>query len=192
MAEIRKRPRLWQGFLVVAFVMLAVGAGAVGLVVLGDERLGMGEEGFSILLAALAVGTFVGAVFIGRTDPTYPKGRLLVAASLLAGVMMVVLSRVEDVGLAMAVMVLIGVAASMVLVPFTTMLQEGLGDTVMGTGFGMLSMGLTTPLLIGVVIAGPFIEQRDVMELFVFMGLLLVVVGLVSAFGSNLRSREAA
>ncbi|NIP34570.1 MAG: MFS transporter, partial [Thermoplasmata archaeon] len=147
LGEIRGRPRLWQGFLVVAFVMLAVGAGAVGLVVFGDENLGMGEEGFSILLAALAVGTLAGAIVIGRMSPSFPKARLLVVAAMMAGLMLILLSQVEEVYLAVGLMVLVGVAAAMVLVPFTTMLQEGLGDTVMGTGFGMLSMGLTAPLL---------------------------------------------
>ncbi len=190
MGEIKGRPRLWQGFLVVAFVMLAVGAGAVGLVVFGDEYLGMGDEGFSILLAALAVGTLGGAIVIGRAGPSFPKGRLLVVAALLAGLMLLLLSQVDDVYIAVGIMMLVGVAAAMVLVPFTTMLQEGLGDTVMGTGFGMLSMGLTAPLLVGVILAGPLIESHGVLDLFIFMGILLVVAGTVSLFATRLWSRR--
>jgi predicted MFS family arabinose efflux permease len=188
LGAIRSRPRLWQGFILVAFVMLAVGAGAVGLVVLGDEVLGMGEEGFSILLAALAVGTLFGAVAIGSLGEGSPRGRFLVAASLLAGVMLVLLARVDQTYLALGFMVVIGVAAAMVLVPFTTMLQEDLGDTVMGTGFGLLSMGLTTPLLVGVMIAGPLIDLRGVLEMFTYMGLLLVVVGLAAGLSTMLWS----
>jgi predicted MFS family arabinose efflux permease len=186
MREIRGRPRLWQGFVLVAFVMLAVGAGAVGLVVFGDENLGMGDEGFSVLLAALAIGTLTGAIVIGRLDPAFPKGRLLVLSAILAGIMLVVLAEVEEVYMALGLMFLVGVAAAMVLVPFTTMLQEGLGDTVMGTGFGMLSMGLTAPLLVGVAIAGPFIENRGVLDLFSSIGILLLAVGGVSAMLSRL------
>ena len=50
----------------------------------------------------------------------------------------------------------------------------------MGTGFGMLSMGLTAPLLVGVAIAGPFIEARGVLDLFIFLGFVLLAVGIVS------------
>ncbi|MCK4969197.1 MAG: MFS transporter, partial [Thermoplasmata archaeon] len=57
LSDLRKRAILWQGFLLVAVVMLAVGAGAVGIVVYGDEVLDMGEEGFTVQLSALAVGT---------------------------------------------------------------------------------------------------------------------------------------
>ncbi|MCK5251519.1 MAG: MFS transporter [Thermoplasmata archaeon] len=180
LGEIRKHPILWQGFVLVVFVMLAVGAGSVGLVVYGDQDLDMGKEGFSILLAALAIGTLAGAIMVGRVGQTFPKGRLLVSASLLAGIMLVLLAQVEVVFLALVIMFLVGISAALVLVPFTTMLQERLGDQVMGTGFGMLSMGLTAPLLVGVAIAGPFIEARGVLDLFIFLGFVLLAVGIVS------------
>ena len=180
LSEIKRHPMLWQGFVLVVFVMLAVGAGSVGLVVYGDMDLDMGKEGFSILLAALSMGTLAGAIVIGRVGPEFPKGRLLVSSALLAGLMLILLSRVDEVYIALAIMFLVGVAAAMVLVPFTTMLQERLGDQVMGTGFGMLSMGLTAPLLVGVAIAGPFIEARGVLDLFILLGFVLFAVGIVS------------
>lgn len=186
LAAILSRAVLWQGFTLVAFVMLAVGAGAVGLVYFADENLGMGKEGFTILLSALAVGTFVGAVTIGRLAPHFPKGRLLIIAAVLAGLMLAVLSMTDQVYIALGVMFLIGVAAALVLVPFTTMLQEYLGDQVMGTGFGLLSMGLTAPLLVGIAIAAPVIESHDVLYLFWMMGLVLILVGLVAIVLSRL------
>ena len=119
LGEIRRHPRLWQGFVLVVFVMLAVGAGAVGLVVYGDIHLEMGEEGFSILLAAMAVGTLVGAIVVGRVGPAFPKGRLLILSSLLAGLMLLLLAQADDVELALAIMFMVGIAAAMVLVPFS-------------------------------------------------------------------------
>ncbi len=180
LSGLRKRAILWQGFLLVAVVMLAVGAGAVGIVVYGDEVLDMGEEGFTVLLSALAVGTLVGAIVVGMNVPRFPKGRLLIAAALLAGVMLVLLSRTDAGVLAMVIMLLVGVAAAMVLVPFSTMLQERLGDSVMGTSFGMLAVGLTAPMLVGIGLAGPIIEMWDVQTLFLVMGVMLVVVGLIA------------
>ena len=80
----------------------------------------------------------------------------------------------------MVIMFLVGVAAAMVLVPFSTMLQERLGDRVMGTSFGMLAVGLTAPMLVGIGLAGPIIEMWDVQTLFLVMGVMLVVVGLIA------------
>jgi MFS family permease len=188
--QVRMRPRLWQGFILVTFVMFAVGAGSVGLVVYGDVNLGMGEEGFSILLAALAFGTLAGAIAVGRVGPGFPKGRFLVLSALLAGLMLVLLSQVDVVHLALVVMFLVGTSAAMVLVPFTTMLQERMGDQIMGTGFGMLSMGLTAPLVVGVAIGGPFIEARGVLDLFVLMGIILMMVGAVSLAATRLWRKE--
>jgi hypothetical protein len=68
------------------------------------------------------------------------------------------------------------------------MLQEDLGDTVMGTGFGLLSMGLTTPLLVGVALAGPLIDQRGVLEMFTYMGIMLIAVGVTAGMSSMLWS----
>jgi MFS family permease len=190
LGQVREHHRLWQGFILVTFVMLAVGAGSVGLVVFGDVHLEMGEEGFSILLAALAMGTLAGAIALGRVGPEFPKGRFLVLAALLAGLMLVILSQVDVVYLALVIMFMVGIAAAMVLVPFTTMLQERMGDTVMGTGFGMLSMGLTAPLLVGVAIGGPFIDARGVLDLFVLMGFILVAVGGVTLATTRLWRAE--
>ncbi len=78
---IKERAILWQGFALVVFVMLAVGAGAVGLVAYADVHLGMGEEGFSVLLAALAVGTLVGAVLVGSVGQDRSRGWLLLERS---------------------------------------------------------------------------------------------------------------
>ncbi len=189
-SALRGRPMLWHGLVIVGFVMFAVGGGAVGLVIYGDVNLGMGEEGFSLLLSAIALGTLVGAVVIGQGSPRRHKGRLIVAATFLAGAGLFALSYTDYLPMALAVMFLVGVAASMVLVPFTTMLQEQLGDHVMGTNFGVLSMGLTTPMVVGIGVAGPIIDTLDVLDLFRALALTLVAVGGVTLFASQLWSED--
>jgi MFS family permease len=186
LGDIKDRTSLLHGFILLAFVMLAVGAGAVGLVVFGDVHLGMGEEGFSLLLSALAVGTLVGALLVGGVGQGYPKERMLIVATIMAGVMLLLLTEVDDTSVAFGIMFLVGIAAAMVLVPFTTMLQEQMGDHVMGTSFGLLSMGLTAPMLVGIAIAGPFIDVKGVLDLFFLMGLVLLLVGLLSLAAFNL------
>jgi hypothetical protein len=150
----------------------------------------MGDEGFTLLLSALAVGTLSGAIVVGLRVPRFPKGRLLIAAALLAGAMLALLSRVDDLVPSVATMLLVGVAAAMVLVPFSTMLQERLGDQVMGTSFGMLAVGLTAPMLVGIGLAGPIIEVWDAGTLFLAMGSMLVVAGLAALPLSSLWSEH--
>ena len=180
LASVRAYSVLWQGLAVIAFIMLAVGGGAVGLVVLGDEGLGMGEGGFSVLLSALGAGTFAGALAIGGRRPGSPKGRLVVAAPLLAGVLLIALPFAPSVATALLVMVALGAACAMVLVPFTTMLQERMGDHVMGTSFGVLNTALTTPMVVGVAVAGPVLDALGTSDLFVALGVLLLAVGIVA------------
>jgi len=180
LASVRAYAVLWQGLAVIAFIMFAVGGGSVGLVVLGDEGLGMGDGGFSVLLSALGVGTFAGALAIGVRKPESPKGTLVVLAPLLAGVLLIALPLAPSVAVALLVMVALGVACAMVLVPFTTMLQERMGDHIMGTSFGVLNTALTTPMVVGVAVAGPVLDALGTSDLFVAMGVLLISVGIVA------------
>ncbi len=186
LASVRGYAVLWQGLAVIAFIMFAVGGGAVGLVVLGDKGLGMGEGGFSVLLSALGAGTFVGALVIGGRRPESPKGNLVVAAPLLAGALLIALPFAPSVPVALLVMVALGVACAMVLVPFTTMLQERMGDHVMGTSFGVLNTALTTPMVVGVAVAGPVLDALGAEELFTALGVLLLAGGVVAVLVSEL------
>jgi predicted MFS family arabinose efflux permease len=169
-------------------MMFAVGGGAVGLVILGDENLGMGEEGFSMLLSALGVGTFLGAILIGTRRPESPKGILVVLAPLVAGVLLYALPISPSAWVAIAVMFMLGIACAMVVVPFTTMLQERMGDHVMGTSFGVLNMALTTPMVVGVAAAGPILDGLGVRALFSILGVMLLAAGAVALFASELWS----
>ncbi len=186
LASVRGYKVLWQGLMVVACIMFAVGGGAVGLVVLGDEGLGMGEEGFSVLLSALGAGTFAGALAIGGRHPRSPKGSMVVAAPLLAGALLIALPFAPNVWAAILLMVALGVACAMVLVPFTTMLQERMGDHVMGTSFGVLNMALTTPMVIGVGLAGPVLASMGLATLFVELGIMLIAIGAIAIVLSEL------
>jgi MFS family permease len=186
LSALRGKAVLWQGLVMVGIVMFAVGGGAVALVVYGDEVLDMGKEGFSILLSALAMGTLVGAVFAGTLRPEAPRGILIVAGSAFAAWEFIGLSVVDDLMLAILVMVSIGISAAFVMVPISTLLQEQLGDHVMGTSFGVLSMGLTAPMIAGVVVAGPVIESAGVERLFAMLGVLLLAGSLVAFLWSEL------
>ena len=176
LSSVRGHTVLWQGLALIMFVMFAVGGGAVGLVVLGDEDLGLGDEGFSVLLSALGVGTLIGALVIGGGSPGAGKGRFVTVAPAMAGALLLLLPLSGSLWLSLLVMVFLGFACAMVVVPFTTMLQERMGDHVMGTSFGVLNMALTTPMVVGVAVAGPVLDGLGVRLLFTVLGLILLVV----------------
>jgi MFS family permease len=191
LTSLRGKRALLHGLVLVGFVMFAVGGGAVGLVIFADAHLDLGEEGFSILLSALAVGTLVGAVAAGGRSPEKPKGRVVVTAVLFAGALLVVLSLVDDISLALGIMFTIGIACAMVLVPFTTMLHERMGDHVMGTTFGVLNTALSLPMVAGVIAAGPIIDAAGELRLFQGLGVLLIAVGITTLFMSRLWNEDA-
>ncbi len=190
LTSLRGKPALLHGLVLVGFVMFAVGGGAVGLVLLADAHLDLGEEGFSILLSALAVGTLVGAIAVGGLSSEKRKGPMVVLAVVSAGALLMVLSLVGAPLLAVGIMFAVGIVCALVLVPFTTMLQERMGDHVMGTSFGVLNTALSAPMVAGVLIAGPVLESLGELVLFRALGVLLVAVGLASLLLTGLWREE--
>ena len=146
----------------------------------------MGEEGFTLLLSTLALGTLFGAAVVGGRPPEAHKGRMVVLAPFLAGAMLALLPETDEVALALVMLFVTGIAAAMVLVPFTTLLHEQLGNHVLGTTFGLLSMFLTTPMVIGVVLAGPLVDSLGLGGFFQALGAMLLLMGIVFVAASSL------
>jgi MFS family permease len=192
LSALKGKATLILGFVLLGLIMFAVGGGAVGLVIHADEVLEMGEEGFSLLLSALAVGTLVGAASMGSG---YFEGRrigIVVVGVFFAGAMMGFFPLTNIPWIALAIMFLLGISAAMVMVPFITMLHEHLGDHVMGTNFGLMSVGLTAPMVCGIAVSGLIIDASDVANVFFYMGILLVAGGIAGwASSMILEIREA-
>jgi MFS family permease len=178
LSALRGRASLLLGFALLALVMFAVGGGAVGLVIHTDEVLEMG-----CLAGAVALGS-------GRFDPH--KERTIVSGVFFAGGMMGFLPLTNIPWIAIAIMFVMGVSAAMVMVPFVTMLHEHLGDHVMGTNFGLVSVGLTAPMVGGIAVAGVIIAYMEAMDVFFIMCMVLVSGGIAGwAANMELDRREA-
>jgi MFS family permease len=76
--------------------------------VVARDRLGLGPEGYGVLLAAVGVGGLAGALYLAAVGPRVPRGRLLVASSLAFSVLLVAFAFVRVVWLACVVLLAVG------------------------------------------------------------------------------------
>ncbi len=133
------------------------GTDTVLFVVLGEDRLGTGPDGFGLLLAALGVGGLLAAPFINRLA-SLPRLGIIISIGMIAYAGPdLLLTQVSAPGAAFAIVVVRGFATMVVDVLAATALQRSLpGDViarVFGVYFGLvlgaISLGaLLTPILL--------------------------------------------
>jgi MFS family permease len=78
--------------------------------VVARDLLGLGAGGYGVLLAAVGVGGFAGALFVASVGSRLPRVRLLVAASFAYAVLLVVFSLVRSPLVARLVLLAVGFA----------------------------------------------------------------------------------
>ena len=76
--------------------------------VVARDRLGLGPDGYGVLLAAVGVGGLAGALYLAAVGPRVPRGRLLVASSTAFAVLLTAFAFVRVAWLACVVLLAVG------------------------------------------------------------------------------------
>lgn len=158
---------------VIAIAGLVLGALDIVFVAVAFEQLGGSGDTTGLLAAALAGGTLVAAIAVGRRLPTTLTTTSLVGALLLTTPLMA-LGVVERLAPAVAVAVAIGIGKALFEVATRTLLQRTCAETHTSRAFGTLDSADLVASSIGAVLAGALIADRD-------LGLTLAVLGVGSA-----------
>jgi MFS family permease len=177
--EIVARPgvRILLGSSTVA--VIAVGMVNVGEVLLARELLGVGGSGLAALMTASGVGTFLGSTFGTRTGTTwkwrkaYIFGLMCMAADLL-------LCAVAPVfWLILVTFALGGFGNGLALVHDRLLLAHAVPEALHGRLFALHKTCTSGAFVIAFVLAGALISAFGVQAMFLFAGLLLIVIILV-------------
>jgi predicted MFS family arabinose efflux permease len=76
--------------------------------VVARDRLGLGPDGYGVLLASVGVGGLAGALYLAAVGPRVPRGRLLVGSSFLFAALLVGFAFVHTAWLACTVLLAVG------------------------------------------------------------------------------------
>jgi MFS family permease len=133
---LRRQAELFSNTLVSTFAQVTVGAEVVCSIlwarsVLEHSRLGF-PENYSLLMAAIGLGSIVGGLVIGGVASQLPKGPLSIVGFVTFGLTFVAMGFVRDPYVAIGLFFLVGATNMIFLIPNITLFQERTPQRLMG------------------------------------------------------------
>jgi MFS family permease len=133
---LRRQSELFSNTLVSTFAQVTVGAEVVCSIlwaksVLEHSRLGY-PENYSLLMAAIGLGSIVGGLVIGAVAGRLPKGPLSIVGFVTFGLTFMAMGFVRDPFVAIGIFFLVGATNMIFLIPNITLFQERTPQRLMG------------------------------------------------------------
>ena len=177
--EIAAQPgvRLLLGSSTVA--VIAVGMVNVGEVMLARELLGVGGSGLAALMTASGVGTFLGSSFGARTGTTWQWRKAYMLGLVCMAVDLILCAVAPFFWLVLVTFALGGFGNGLALVHDRLLLAHSVPEALHGRLFALHKTCTSGAFVIAFLAAGVLISTLGVQAMFLFAGLLLVVIILV-------------
>ena len=144
------------------------------LPVVANQRLGLGAEGYGLLLGALGVGAVAGAFTLPRIRARLSNNALMVAAGVVYAAVLVALVLVRNAAVILVVLVPAGVAWIAVLSSINAALQLFLPAWVRARGLSIYQMVLFGTQAVGAVIWGAMAQPLGLVTTFLIAGAVMV------------------
>jgi MFS family permease len=126
--------------------------------VLVAGRVGVGDGGYGLLLAAAGAGGIAGATVVGRhADPRHWR-RTLVLSLGTVGVTLALLGAARGIGLAIALSLLMGAGMVVAEVLSETALPALLDDEILARAYGLLLPAALSGIVVGSLLGGPLVS----------------------------------
>lgn len=133
---LRHHAELFSNTVVSAFAQIAIGAEIVCSFLYSAEVLDTSRiphpQNYSLLMAAIGLGSVIGGIAIGAVASRLPKGPMSIVGFISVGLLLVVIGFVRDPFVAIAIFFLSGVANMVFLIPNITLFQERTPQRLMG------------------------------------------------------------
>jgi MFS family permease len=177
--EIAARPgvRILLGSSTVA--VIAVGMVNVGEVMLARELLGVGGSGLAALMTASGVGTFLGSTFGTRTGTTWQWRKAYILGLMCMAADLMLCAIAPFFWLILVTFALGGFGNGLALVHDRLLLSHAVPEALHGRLFALHKTCTSGAFVIAFVTAGALISMFGVQAMFLFAGLLLVVIILI-------------
>ncbi|MGQ0826533.1 MAG: MFS transporter [Actinomycetota bacterium] len=182
---VRRHPLLRR--LAIVQILASLSAGATGglLVVLAEQRLGVGPAGFGVLLAAIGAGAASGPTLL-RSRIRAADRRWLFGPYAVRGGVDLVLASSTDAVVAGGALVAYGMSTSTGMVAYQSTLQTTIGPELRGRTFALYDVLWNGSRLVSLGVGGLLVELVGVRWVYLIGGLLLL-----AAAALGLRTRLA-
>jgi predicted MFS family arabinose efflux permease len=143
--------------------------------VLVSRRVGAGDGGYGVLLAAFGAGGVAGAIVAGSADAPSQWRRVLTIALVLVGAAVAALGVAPTLGAAVALALLGGGGMVVGEVLSETALPRMLSDDVLGRAYGLALPASLGGIVAGSLIAGPLVSLFGLQGALMMAGLLVLL-----------------
>ena len=178
--SVAQQPGLTLTVWLVFVFSVARGFELVLLVLVAEDKLGMGAKGVGILNAAIGVGALCMVPLVGRVARINRPAAAVVLSLLLTSVPLALLGAIERAGTACAVLVAVGVGVVIFEVLAVTIAQRVSRIEELGRVFGIQNMAVNGGKLVGALL-GPLLVSLFSLEWALLVAALLVSVSAIVA-----------
>jgi MFS family permease len=175
---VRRHPLLRRLLIVQVLAALSAGATSGLLVVLAQQRLGVGPGGFGLLLAAIGVGAAMGPVLLRRFIKVGDR-RWLFGPYLLRGGVDVALATVTSPAIAGSALVVYGVSTSTGMVAYQSTVQGAVPAEIRGRSLALFDVAWNGARLVSLAAGGIIADAVDVRWVYFGAAGLLFAAALV-------------
>jgi MFS family permease len=166
--------------LMITFFNVTFGAAYGVYVLYAQERLGLGEVGFGLLLSAVAVGAVLGSVLYSRLEVRFGYTTLLRAGLVIETASHAALALTTSAWVALSILFVFGVHAAVWGTTSTTVRQRSVPDAVLGRVTSVYMLGGVGGIALGTLIGGMVAARWGVLAAFwfAFVGSFVVLLWL--------------
>ncbi|MEZ4570678.1 MAG: MFS transporter [Thermomicrobiales bacterium] len=179
-----------------ALILLALAPMILGmpymtlLPIFADEVLGIGNEGYGVLVSFTGIGAMIGALTIAGTSNIHNRGRIMLLVMVAFGIMLFAFSRSTDPTLSYALLLGVGAGQTTYMALNNTLLQTLSSDEMRGRVMSVffLNRGMVPLGTVGAGFASEFIGVQWTVSV---MAIMLIMMGLAAfTFLPRLRMLE--
>lgn len=160
-----------------ALAALSAGATSALLIVLATDHLGVGAEGFGLLIGAIGIGAALGPLVLTRLVSDPRRSRFVFGPFLLRGAVDLVLAAVQSLPVAAAALGIYGVGTSTGAVTFNSLLQAETTERTRGRVFATFDAIWQFGRLVSLGIGGLLADAIGIAAVYYLGGVLLLIAG---------------
>ena len=151
------------------------------------DTLGIGVKEYGFFLAAMGLGSLIGAFLIGKISFLLTPGRWFSLGTLAPGVVLMFLPFTRDLMTTFLISGMIGFFSQAAHIPSDSFLQGRPPDEVRGRVLSTLMVLSNIATLLGALLAGMLADIFSLIPIFVFCFVLYLGIGLTSLFSKPMR-----
>ena len=189
---LRRQPELFSNTVVSSFAQIAIGAEIVCSLLYAAQVLDTSviphPQNYSLLMAAIGLGSVIGGVAIGAVASRLPKGPMSIVGFVSIGLLLIAIGFVTDPYVAIGLFFLTGVGNMIFLIPNITLFQERTPQRLMGRVVSTRQALVFGVMALSMGGAGWLSEIIGPAEVLMLGGAICAVAGMAGAFVPAMRN----